>query len=188
MVAGVDVQDDRFEVEIKAYGRGEESWSVDYRVIQLPDQSGQPPKTSAAEMWEELDELLARDWPRAAGGTMPIIAMAVDTGFQPQMVYDFAARNPLPPHGPAGDVIVAPRTVIPTKGPDNAFKLIAAVSSTDAARKRQNVRIWSAGTHWAKQESYDWLIRKALADLDTEIAKGTASPPALCSLATHSRD
>jgi len=26
----VDVQDDRLEVEVKAYGRGKESWSVDY--------------------------------------------------------------------------------------------------------------------------------------------------------------
>jgi Terminase large subunit gpA, endonuclease domain len=24
-------------------------------------------------------------------------------------------------------------------------------------RKRQNVRIWHIGTHWAKQEFYDWL-------------------------------
>ena len=40
LVAGVDVQDDRLEVEIKAYGRGKESWSVDYRVIQVPDQAG----------------------------------------------------------------------------------------------------------------------------------------------------
>jgi phage terminase large subunit GpA-like protein len=157
LVAGVDVQDDRLEVEIKAYGRGKEAWSVDYRVLQLPDQSGQPIKTSAVEVWQELEALLARDWPCAAGGTMPIMAMAIDTGFRPQMVYDFAARHPQPAHGPAGDVIVAPRTVVPTKGTDNAFKLIAAVSSTDAARKRQNVRIWSIGTHWAKQEFYDWL-------------------------------
>ena len=47
--------------------------------------------------------------------------------------------------------------MIPTKGTDNAFKLIASVSSTDAARKRQNIRIWRIGTHWAKQEFYDWL-------------------------------
>jgi phage terminase large subunit GpA-like protein len=157
LVAGVDVQDDRLEVEIKAYGRGKESWSVDYRIIQLPDQSGQPIKTSAPEVWQELEALLATDWPCASGATMPIMAMVIDSGFRPQMVYDFAARHPQPAHGPAGDAIAAPRTVIPTKGTDNAFKLLASVSSTDAARKRQNIRIWSIGTHWAKQEFYDWL-------------------------------
>ena len=40
LVAGVDVQDDRLEVEIKAYGRGKESWSVDYQVIQFPTRPG----------------------------------------------------------------------------------------------------------------------------------------------------
>ena len=157
LVAGVDVQDDRLEVEIKAYGRGKESWSVDYRVIQVPDQAGQALKTSSPEVWQELELLLAAEWPRAAGGTMPIMAMAVDTGFRPQMVYDFAARHPQPAHGPAGDRVYAQRTVIPTKGTPDFLKLIARVSPTDAARKRQNVRIWHIGTHWAKQEFYDWL-------------------------------
>lgn len=157
LVAFADVQDDRLEVEVKAYGRGKESWSVDYRVIQIPDPNGQSIKTSSPEVWQQLEGLLAKDWPRAAGGTVPIMALGIDTGFRPQMVYDFAVRHPQPVHGPAGDVIVAPRTVIPTKGTGDAFKLIASVSSTDAARKRQNVRIWSIGTPWAKQEFYDWL-------------------------------
>jgi len=157
LVAGVDVQDDRLEVEIKAYGRGKESWSVDYRVIQVPDQAGQPLKTSSPEVWQELEALLATDWPREAGGTMPIMAMTIDSGFRPQMVYEFAARHPQPAHGPAGDVIAAPRTVVATKGKPDFLKLIVSVSPTDASRKRQNVRIWHIGTHWAKQEFYDWL-------------------------------
>jgi phage terminase large subunit GpA-like protein len=107
--------------------------------------------------------LLAAEWPREAGGTMPIMAIAVDTGFRPQMVYDFAVRHPQPAHGPAGDRVYAQRTVVPTKGTPDFLKLIARVSPTDAARKRQNVRIWHIGTHWAKQEFYDWL-RIALPD------------------------
>ncbi len=157
LVAGVDVQDDRLEVEIKAYGRGKESWSVDYRVIQVPDQNGQALKTSSPEVWQELEALLAADWPRESGGAMPIMAMTIDSGFRPQMVYEFAARHPQPAHGPAGDVIAAPRTVVATKGKPDFLKLIASVSPTDASRKRQNVRIWHIGTHWAKQEFYDWL-------------------------------
>ena len=47
--------------------------------------------------------------------------------------------------------------MVATKGTPDFLKLIARVSPTDAARKRQNVRIWHIGTHWAKQEFYDWL-------------------------------
>jgi phage terminase large subunit GpA-like protein len=104
-----------------------------------------------------LEALLAADWPRESGGTMAIMAMTIDSGFRPQMVYEFAARHPQPAHGPAGDVIAAPRTVVATKGKPDFLKLIASVSATDASRKRQNVRIWHIGTHWAKQEFYDWL-------------------------------
>jgi phage terminase large subunit GpA-like protein len=172
LVAGVDVQDDRLEVEVKAYGRGKESWSVDYQVIRLPDASGQALKTSSPEVWQELDALLARDWRSASGGTLPIMAMAVDSGFRPQMVYEFASRHPQPAHGPAGDQIVAPRTVIPTKGTDHAFKLIASVSGTDAARRRQGIRIWSIGTHWAKQEFYDWLRLELPTDPDEAFPAG----------------
>ena len=172
LVAGVDVQDDRLEVELKAYGRGKESWSVDYRVIQVPDQHGRPIKTSSPEVWQELESLLAADWPHESGGTMPIMAMAIDSGFRPQMVYDFAARHPQPAHGPAGDRIYAPRTVIPTKGNNDHIKLISAVSNTDAASKRQGVRIWTIGTHWAKQEFYDWLRLGLPADPDETFPPG----------------
>ncbi len=34
LTAGADVQKDRIEVEIAAWGRGKESWSVDYRVFE----------------------------------------------------------------------------------------------------------------------------------------------------------
>jgi len=46
---------------------------VDYRVIQVPDQSGRPLKTSSPEVWQELEALLAVDWPVRVGGTMPIM-------------------------------------------------------------------------------------------------------------------
>ncbi|MBZ5625742.1 MAG: phage terminase large subunit family protein, partial [Acidobacteriia bacterium] len=101
--------------------------------------------------------LLLLVWGGESGGTMPIMAMTIDSGFRPQMVYEFAARHPQPAHGPAGDAIAAPRTVVATKGKPDFLKLIASVSPTDASRKRQNVRIWHIGTHWAKQEFYDWL-------------------------------
>jgi phage terminase large subunit GpA-like protein len=157
LTAFVDVQDDRLEVEVKAWGRGKECWSVEYRVIQIQTMDGHPIKTSSQEPWQELESLLAKDWPHESGQTIPIMAMGIDSGFRPQMVYDFALRHPQPAHGPSGDRIYAIRSVVPTKGTADYLKLIAGVSKTDAARKRQGVRIWSIGTHWAKQEFYDAL-------------------------------
>jgi len=47
LTAGADVQRDRIEVEVVAWGEGLESWSVDYIVI---------PGDSATEaLWRELD-------------------------------------------------------------------------------------------------------------------------------------
>jgi phage terminase large subunit GpA-like protein len=173
LVAAVDVQHNRLEVELVAYAPNRESWSVWYEVI-----PGDPANITAAGPWAALDELLGRDWPHESGGSMPILAMAIDTGFQgradgqPAPVYEFARRHPQPDYGPAGTRVRSFRTVIPVKGNADAFKLISGVTGTDAAQKRQGVRIWAVGTHWAKQEFYD-LLR--LTPLD-----GGSFPPGYC--------
>src|SRR3546814_5044416 len=51
LTAGVDVQKDRLVVEIVAWGRGLESWSVDYRTL-----SGDPVRTE--EHTSELQSLM----------------------------------------------------------------------------------------------------------------------------------
>jgi len=173
LVAAVDVQHNRLEFEAVAYAPNRESWSVWYEVI-----PGDPANTAADGPWAQLDLLLARDWPHESGGTIPILAMAIDTGFQgrgdgqPAPVYEFARRHPQPIYGPAGTRVSSFRTVIPVKGCADAFRLISGVSGTDAAQKRQGVRIWSVGTHWAKQEFYDLLRLTPL--------EGGAFPPGYC--------
>ncbi|ABK44551.1 phage terminase GpA [Magnetococcus marinus MC-1] len=73
LTAGVDVQDDRLEVEIVGWGRDEESWSIDYRVLW-----GDP---SSPAVWEDLDNLLRH--PLGHSRQLPdmtIRAAAIDTG------------------------------------------------------------------------------------------------------------
>jgi phage terminase large subunit GpA-like protein len=72
LTAGVDMQTDRLEVEVVAWGEGEESWSVDYRVLW-----GDP---LAGEVWEDLDALLAEEFIHESGATLKISAACVDTG------------------------------------------------------------------------------------------------------------
>lgn len=72
LTAGIDMQMDRLEVEVVAWGEGEESWSVDYRVLW-----GDP---LAGEVWDDLDELLAETYQHESGARLPISAALLDTG------------------------------------------------------------------------------------------------------------
>jgi phage terminase large subunit GpA-like protein len=75
LTAGVDVQGDRLELHVVGWGRDEESWSVDYRVIW-----GDP---SGPRVWADLDAALAATYPHArAVADLAIRAVAVDTGGQ----------------------------------------------------------------------------------------------------------
>lgn len=88
LTAGVDTQDDRLEVEIVGWGRGEESWSVHYEVIEGdPDQP---------EVWAKLDALLLRQWLRADGRPFQVAAACIDSGgHHTQAVYSFCRARRL---------------------------------------------------------------------------------------------
>ena len=81
ITAGVDVQQDRLEVEVVAWGKGEESWSVEYKALH-----GEPAKP---ELWKELEEFLAKIYTHESGIPLRIAAVCVDTGFYSQQVYAF---------------------------------------------------------------------------------------------------
>lgn len=159
LTAAVDVQENppRLEVEVKAWGRNRENWSVGYWVLQHLDSQGQPLSVVSPELWLKLDELLQRDFRHESGQTMPILLMVIDTGKNPKPVYDFCLKHPQPVWGPAGAAVVTPRTVAAIKGDDNELCIISKVSKEDAARKRQGVRIYLIGTHCVKEELYSVL-------------------------------
>ena len=81
LTAGVDVQDDRLEVEVVGWGFGMEAWSIAYHVIQSDPLDQQT--------WRDLDDILRRMWPRIKGAPMKISATCVDSGFRTQAVYDY---------------------------------------------------------------------------------------------------
>ena len=149
LTAGVDVQKDRIEVEVVAWGRGKESWSVDYRVIEGD--------TARAEVWAKLDAVLARDWPHTSGQTLPIRVMCVDAGYATQDVYAWVRQHPQASWGPAGAARGSPRTAVAVKGRDRDTALLLSVSKADAGGRRRGLRVWSVGTPVAKGELYRWL-------------------------------
>jgi phage terminase large subunit GpA-like protein len=72
LIASVDVQDDRLEVLIKAWGKGEESWDIDHVVIY-----GNMSQTAP---WDALDLLLSKSYQHAAGYNLNIMAAGIDSG------------------------------------------------------------------------------------------------------------
>ena len=73
ITAGVDVQDDRLELEVVGWGRDEECWSLDYQVLW-----GDP---STRDLWATLDFELARTFAHSRSmHPLPISAACVDVG------------------------------------------------------------------------------------------------------------
>jgi phage terminase large subunit GpA-like protein len=100
LTAGVDVQSDRLEGEIVAWGRDFESWSVAYHAIHGD--------ISQPDLWNRLDELLARSWPHSSGMPMAIQACCIDASFAGAEVTAFTRNK----HG---------RRIYATKGMSSAF-------------------------------------------------------------------
>ena len=86
LTAGVDTQDDRFEVEVVGWGEGLESWSIDYKIIHGD------PKDKATQ--EALDIYLQSVFEHESGNFMKIYAASVDTGgHRTQAVYEFCKKR-----------------------------------------------------------------------------------------------
>lgn len=86
LTAGVDVQGNRIEVRVKAWGRGEESWTVDREIIH-----GNTALSAEVEgsPWARLDEYLRTPLQHASGRPLYVLATGIDTGYNTQTVYAF---------------------------------------------------------------------------------------------------
>ena len=72
LTAGVDIQRDRIEVEIVAWGRNRESWSIDYRILEG--------RTSEPAVWAKLADVVNETFPHESGARLLISRMFVDSG------------------------------------------------------------------------------------------------------------
>jgi len=82
VTAGIDVQDDRLELEIVGWGRDEESWSLGYKTLY-----GDP---STPHLWNDLDNILKVAYTTESGRQLGIRAACIDSGgHYTQAVYNF---------------------------------------------------------------------------------------------------
>lgn len=73
LTAGADVQHDRIELVVRAWGVGEESWLIERAIIRGD--------TSQPHVWAALEEYrTGRTWRHELGARLKIRAMAVDAG------------------------------------------------------------------------------------------------------------
>lgn len=85
LTAAVDVQDDRFEMEVVGWGENKASWGIEYKVIHG--------NTSLDETWSLLDQHLLKTYSCADGFKMPITRVCIDSGHRTTEVYKFCKER-----------------------------------------------------------------------------------------------
>ncbi|MCL2356628.1 MAG: phage terminase large subunit family protein [Defluviitaleaceae bacterium] len=70
LTAGIDTQDDRFEVEVVGWGAEKESWGIQYAVIRGD--------LKQAQVWKDLDAFLSQTFTREDGAKMHIARACID--------------------------------------------------------------------------------------------------------------
>ena len=134
ITAGIDVQDDRLEMEIVGHGRDQETWSLDYKVLY-----GDP---SSPNVWGLLDAALSETWDHPSGLELPIRCACIDSGgHHTGAVYNFVK----PREG---------RRVFAIKGVGGEGKPIVGKPSKN---NRQSVRLFPVGVDGIKEMVYSRL-------------------------------
>lgn len=134
MTAGVDVQDDRLEIEIVGWGKDLESWSIDYKTIY-----GSP---ALADVWDSLTDILSKDWVDPDGTLHRIKAACIDSGgHHTETVYRFCKANTY-------------RRWYAIKGASVSGKPLISKPSFVGKNK---TRLFTIGTDVAKDEIFSFL-------------------------------
>jgi phage terminase large subunit GpA-like protein len=147
LTAGCDVQKDRLEIEIVGWGRGKQSWSIDYRVIMG--------ETTTAAPWIELDSLLNETWTLHNGQQTQVRVLAIDSGYNTQHVYNWARKY-------------TGNRVMVVKGQDAQQNILGVPTAADVThngkRASRSVRVWPVGVSTLKSELYGFLNLKSAGD------------------------
>ncbi len=86
LTAGVDVQDDRFEVEVVGWGEEKESWGIYYKKIYGD--------LKTETVWQDLDNFLGRTFETKDGRQLKIYSTCIDSGGHfTQEVYKFTKKR-----------------------------------------------------------------------------------------------
>jgi phage terminase large subunit GpA-like protein len=84
ITCGVDVQQDRLEVQVVGWGAEEEAWVLYYSRLDG--------NTEKRDVWDQLDSFRKTEWTKQDGSKLKILRTFVDSGFQGKgkLVYEYA--------------------------------------------------------------------------------------------------
>lgn len=137
LTAGVDVQDDRLEVEIVGWGKGLENWGITNRIL-----IGNP---SEQGVWDALDSILMASYRNSLNENLYVAATLIDSGgHHTDDVYRYTAkrerRNVFACVGKAG--LARPLVTRPQKTKKSLV---------------YNASLVNVGVDIAKDQFYDWI-------------------------------
>lgn len=137
LTAGVDVQDDRLEVEIVGWGKGLENWGITNRIL-----IGNP---SEQGVWDALDSILMASYRNSLNENLYVAATLIDSGgHHTDDVYRYTSkrerRNVFACVGKAG--LARPLVTRPQKTKKSLV---------------YNASLVNVGVDIAKDQFYDWI-------------------------------
>jgi phage terminase large subunit GpA-like protein len=142
LTAGIDIQDDRIEIEVKAWGEGEENWNMDYKILYGD--------TATQDVWNRLDEYLLGPWLHKSGKFIWIACAAIDTGHRTKQVYEFIRSRQLREVSPG-----VRQMIIAVKGSSTPGDPI--ISERAKKISRYAVNLFKVGTDTAKDTIFGYL-------------------------------
>lgn len=143
LTVGSDVQRNRIEADVWAWGPSLQSALVDHIVIH-----GDP---AGEEVWREMDRLITREWETPSGRALRPQRFAIDTGdgYSTTQVYAWARKYP--------------RQVMAVKG-TGKFDSSSPVSGPNwvdvtfnGRKRKRGVQLWTVAGSVFKSETYAWL-------------------------------
>lgn len=143
LACSVDVQGNRLETEVVAWGEGLESWGIEYR-----QHVGKPARP---EVWAKLDEYLKKKFRHESGIDLKIAITGVDSGYRAPHVYKYVKPREV-------------KRVYATKGSSTPGKPVFNFSTINFSRSKKKtlkdlrkINLCIMGTEMIKDELLYWL-------------------------------
>lgn len=138
LTAGIDVQDDRLEVEVVGWGLNETSWGIDYQVFRGD--------MTQDAVWNQLDVYLQKQFLNSNGEAQHVISACMDSGGHfTDEVYAFCKNR-------------KHRRIYAIKG--KGGEGIAYINKPTKVGRKKDTELYSIGVNYGKDLIYERLKEK----------------------------
>ncbi|MCF6766474.1 phage terminase large subunit family protein [Thiotrichales bacterium 19S3-7] len=132
LTAGIDIQQDRIEMQVIAWADQEEAFVLDYRVL-----NGSPAET---QVWHDLSDALKRHYKHESGFMMSIEFAGLDTGGTENMTaiaYEYISKRPI-------------GRPFALKGRGGDYPFTSAPNRKKTGKNKRKVTLYTVGTNEGK--------------------------------------